>query len=248
MVSVPNRRLVLAALAVTALLLVAGCTSNQIPDEQLDSEYDYSDLRERNATVAIDLEAGGLLDDGSFAAVYDLEDTDEIDVYRSGLFSDSPLDVESVRFWYANGTVVNGSELAVDRGQSQTTISLPASNGTVAFSGAAGKKSFSLPAFRSGSYNVTLPANQRSSSLILGSVSPGGFERSIHDDTETLQWESVDEPLSLQYYHERDVWIFYGAIALAVVGGGIAAAATYRRLAQLRRQRAEMGIEDDPSE
>lgn len=247
MVSAPNRRLLLAVLAVALLAGLAGCSTffGGISDEELDREATYDDLRERNATVAIDIESGGIVQDGEFRAVYSLEETDEIELYRTELFRDQAMDVHGVRFWYPNGSMVMGSELDVDQGRSRTTIGLPADNGTLAFSGSAGRKSFVLPNFVAGSYNVTLPEGYRSSSFLLGSVSPGGYERTIQNDRESLTWEELDRDLSLRYYHSRDVPLFYGVVSLTAVVGGGALAWTYRRLKQLQRARSEFGIDSD---
>lgn len=247
MVSAPNRRLLLAVLAVALLAGLAGCSTffGGISDEELDREAEYDDLRERNATVAIDIEAGGIVQDGEFRAVYTLNGTEEIELYRTELYREQAMDVHSVRFWYPNGTMVMGSELDVDQGRSRTTIGLPADNGTLAFSGSSGRKSFSLPNFVAGSYNVTLPEGYRSSSFLLGSVSPSGYERTIYDDREALTWEELDRDLSLRYYHSRDVPLFYGVVSLTAVVGGGAIAWTYRRLKQLQRTRSELGIESD---
>lgn len=249
MVSAPNRRLLLAVLAVAVLAGLAGCSafSGGISDEELDREGEYDDLRERNATVAIDLEAGGVVQDGEFRAVYSLDGTDEVELYRTELYRDRAMDVHSVRFWHSNGTMVTGSDLDVDQGRSRTRIGLPADTGTLAFSGSAGRKSFALPNFVAGSYNVTLPDGYRSSSFLLGSVSPGGYDRTVRGDRESLAWSELEQDLSLRYYHSRDVPLFYGVVSLVAIVGGGALVWTYRRLKQLQRTRSELGIDSDDS-
>lgn len=247
MVSAPNRRVLLAILTVAVLVGLAGCSAffGGISDEELDREAEYDDLRERNATVAIDLEPGGIVQDGEYRAVYSFNGTDEIELYRTQLYREQAMDVHSVRFWYSNGTMVTGSELDVDQGRSRTRIELPSENGTLAFAGSAGRKSFTLPNFVAGSYNVTLPEHYRTSSFLLGSVSPGGYERTIHDDRESLTWSELDRDLSVRYHHTRDVPLFYGVVSLAAVVGGGALAWTYRRLKRLQRMRSELGIDTE---
>lgn len=247
MVSPSHRRLLLAILAVAVLAGLAGCSAffGGISDEELDREAEYDDLRERNATVAIDIEAGGIVQDGEFRAVYTLNGTDEIELYREELYREQAMDVHAVRFWYPNGTVVTGSELAVDQGRSRTRIELPSENGTLAFSGETGRKSFVLPNFVAGSYNVTLPEGYRTSSFLLGSVSPGGYDRTVHGDRESLTWSDLDRDLSLRYHHSRDVPLFYGVVSLTAVVGGGALAWTYRRLKRLQRMRSELGLDTE---
>ncbi|WP_247731669.1 DUF5803 family protein [Halovivax limisalsi] len=234
-----SRRLVLATAAVLCLLALSGCSGlfGGISDEQLDREGSYDDLRERNATVAIDVEDGGLLDEGSFRAVYTLNGTDELELYTSSFFSTQPLDVSAVRFWYENGTMVTGSELDVEQDRSSTDISLPASNGTLAFTANTDGSSFSLPAYVEGSYDVTLPEDHRTSMYLFGSVSPSGYDRTVEDDRERLVWDEVDGSISISYYQERDVPIFVGIVLVVLSAGAVALTYTYLKLRRLQRTR-----------
>ncbi|MDF9746352.1 DUF5803 family protein [Natrinema salsiterrestre] len=242
-----NRRLVLAAVAVALLAGLAGCSalSGGISDEQLDREADYSDLRDSDADVAIDLEDGSLIEDGEFRAVYDLNGTGELSLYRSSLYRDEPLDVDSVRYWYPNGTELTGSELEVEQGQSETTVQVPDENGTLAFSGEAGRKTFQLPAYVEGSYEVTVPEGHRTSNFLFGDVAPNGYEREVVDDRERLYWESVDTTISLRYYLARDITLFLGLVGVVVLFGGIGIAYYYRQVRRLREEREEFGLDVD---
>ena len=248
-----NRRLVLAAVAVGLLVGLAGCSAifGGISDEQLDREQEYDDLRERNATVAIDIEGGNLISGGEFRAVYDLEGQKELSLYRSNLYRDVALDVHSVRYWYPNGTELTGSELEVDQGRTSTDIRVPDENGTLAFSGDASRKTFQLPAYVEGSYEVTLPEGHRTSNFLLGDVTPNGYEREIVDDRERLYWEEVDSTISVRYYLSRDIPLFIGLVTAVVLIGGAGVAYYYRQLKRLREQREELGLDvevDDDSD
>ncbi|WP_254767332.1 DUF5803 family protein [Salinilacihabitans rarus] len=247
-----NRRLALATVVAALLVTSAGCAAlfdGDIPDEELDSEADYADLRERDADVVVDVESGGLLSSGEFRAVYDLNDTEELSLYRSGFFRDEPLDIRAVRYWHPNGTELTGSQLEIDRSRSATEVRVPDGNGTLAFSGPADGKTFQLPAYVEGSYEVTLPAGYRTSNFLIGDASPGGYEREVVDDRERLAWEHVDSTITLQYYATRDLRLFAGLIAVALTLGGAGIAYYYRQILRLRRRREEMGldveIEDD---
>lgn len=250
-----NRRLALATIAAVLLILGAGCSafSGGISDEQLDQEQNYSDIRDTDADadVTIALEDGNLLGSGEFRAVYDLSGTDELELYRSTLFSDEPLDIHSVRYWYPNGTVVTGSNLDIEQGGSLTTVKVPDENGTLAFSGEAGRKTFQQPAYVSGSYEVLVPESHRTSNFLFGDVSPNGYERTVTDDQERLYWEEIDSDstISLRYYLARDIPLFLGLIGAVVLIGGIGIGYYYRQVKQLREQREEFGVDvDDDSD
>ncbi|GAB3668817.1 DUF5803 family protein [Halopiger thermotolerans] len=242
-----NRRLVLAALAVGLLVGAAGCTGffGGISEEQLDQNASYGDLRDSDVDVAVAVEGGGIINDGEFRAVYDLNGTQELSLYRSQLYRDAALDVRAVRYWYPNGTVVTGSELDVEQDRSSTQIRVPDGNGTLAFSGDAGRRTFQLPAYVEGSYRVTLPEGYRTSNFLFGDVSPGGYEREIVDGRERLTWEHLESPISVRYYQTRDIPLFAGLIGAIVLIGGAGIAYYYRQVKRLQEQREEMGFDVD---
>ncbi|APX95461.1 DUF5803 family protein [Natronorubrum daqingense] len=242
-----NRRLVLGVIAVCLLVGLAGCSMffGDISDEELDQDQEYDDLRDSDADVAIDIESGGLFSSGEFRAVYDLEEREEIALYRSNIHADEPLDIRAVRYWDSDGTEITGSELEVDQGQEHTVVTLPDENGTLAFTGDAGRHTFDLPAYVEGSYEVTLPPGYRSSAFLFGEVTPGGYERDVVDDQEHLTWEEVDSTLALQYYQTRDIPIFLGLVTVVSVIGGIGIAYYYRKVKRLKEQREELGLDID---
>ncbi|AHF99045.1 hypothetical protein HALLA_09315 [Halostagnicola larsenii XH-48] len=240
-----NRRLVLGILAVALLATTAGCSmfTGGISDEELDREQSYDDLRESNATVRIDIEGASLADGGEFRAVYDLNGTDELSMYRSSLYREEALDIYSVRYWYPNGTEVTGSDLDIEQGRSSTDVRVPDGNGTLAMSSHAGSKTFQLPTYVEGSYEVTPPEGHRTSNFLFGNVNPGGFERSVVDDQERLRWDNAETPISVQYYNARDIPLFLGLIGVVGVVGGAGVAYYYRQVKQLERRRKEAGID-----
>lgn len=234
-------RLLLAALAVALLVGLAGCATifGGISDETLDEEAEYDDLKAENVTVAIDVEGS------EFRAVYDLNDTDSLELYRSGYYRERALDIRAVHYWYPNGTKVTGSELTVDQGRSSTDVVVPDGNGTLAFTGDAGSRTFTLPAYVDGSYVLYLPEGHRSTHLLFGRVSPGSYEREVADDRERISWEHVDGTVRVQHYAQRDVPLFYGLVSLAVIIGGTIMGIKYRQVQRLRRRREELGLDVD---
>lgn len=250
-----NRRFVLAVIAVTLLVGLAGCSAifGGISDEELDRDQEYDDLRDSDADVAIDIQGGSLIENSEYRAVYDLNETEELSLYRSNFYRDEALDIHSVRYWYPNGTELTGSELDVDQGRSSTDVTVPDGNGTLAFSGDAGSKTFRLPAFVEGSYEVTLPESHRTSNFLIGDVSPNGYEREMVADgeRERLVWSDVDSTISLRFYHTRDITLFAGLVVTVVLFGGAGIAYYYRQTKQLQKMREEMGLDveiDDDSD
>ncbi|WP_254529547.1 DUF5803 family protein [Natrinema gelatinilyticum] len=244
-----NRRLVWAVIAVALLTMGAGCSSilGGVSDEQLDREQDYSDLRETDADVSIDIDDGNLIRGGEYRAVYDLNGTKELSLSKSTIYRDEPLQIHSVRYWYPNGTELTGSELEVEQGRSATTVTVPDENGTLAFSGAASRKTFRFPTYVAGSYQVTLPDGHRTTNFLFGDVSPSGYEREVVDDQERLTWDDMeaDSTISLRYYLARDIPLFLGFIGGALLLGGVGIAYYYRQVKQLQREREEYGVDVD---
>ncbi len=244
-----NRRFVLATVAVVVLIVLAGCSMvfGGISDEELDQDAEYDDLRDSDADVAMDIEGGSLLGSGEFRAVYDLNETEELSLYRSNFYRDEALDIHSVRYWYPNGTMLTGSEIEVDQGRSSTDIVVPDGNGTLAFSGDAGSKTFQLPAFVEGSYEITLPEDHRTTNFLFGNVNPGGYDREMVDDgtRERLVWSDVDSTISIRFYHTRDIPLFLGLVGVVTLVGGAGIAYYYRKTKRLKEQREELGLDVD---
>ncbi|RQG90333.1 hypothetical protein EA462_10185 [Natrarchaeobius halalkaliphilus] len=246
-----NRRLILASIVVVVFVGLAGCSMifGGISDEDLDREAEYDDLRDADSDVVIDIEDGSLLSNSEFRAVYDLNETEEVTMYRSTFYQNQALEIHGVRYWYPNGTELTGSELDVDQSRSSTVVGVPDENGTLAVSGSSGTKTFQLPAFTHGSYEVTLPEGHRTSNFFLGNVNPSGYDREVIDDRERLTWEHVDSTVSLRFYQTRDIPLFLGLVAVVTVLGGTGIAYYYRQVKRLEKQREELGldveIEDD---
>lgn len=239
-------RLVLAISLVALIAMTAGCSTifGGISDETLDQNETYDDLRDRDADVVISIDGSdGLLESNSFRAVYDLNDTDELSLYRSTFYREEALDIEAVRYWYPNGTEVTGSNLSVDQGRSSTTIRVPDGNGSVAFRGEADSKTFQLPAFVSGSYEVLLPEGHRTDNFFFGNVNPNGYERETIDGREHLYWEENDRAISIRFFLSRDIPLFAGLVGVATLIGGTGIAYYYRRVKQLQKRREEMGLD-----
>lgn len=246
-----NRRL-LALLAVVGLLAVSGClgggpTSDERLDEPPEADYEWNASSDVHVTVTSNV---------TYRAVYDVSAanfSDQIELSRSGfLGTESPLTIQSLRYRYPNGTVINGSEFG-DHGGEVTTqdnalvIVPPADEGRLAYAGESTPKQFTHPiAVEGGSYTVVLPENRETSVPLFGRVAPGADSRATVDSHLTLTWDEISgDTLSVRFYLPRDVQLF-GGLLVGVLGVALAGTAYYRRQIQtLRQRREEMGLNVD---
>lgn len=252
-----RRRQLLAAAALAALSLSAGCvgggagglfgdgtiTADQLDEPSACGEYRWSAEVDAHLT---------LTEGSTLCGVYELE-SDSLTLHtRDGFGSQVPLSISAVKYRYPNGTVITGTEL-VQRGgtvrQTDTTteVTLPegVSSGKFAFNAPSSPKRFSLPTFVDGSYELVLPPQRRVDFFLFGNVNPQPAEPPTVDDQGRthIHWEEVsDGRLTVQFYHQRDLTIFaaiVGALTVVAVGGVL----YYQR--QIRKLRRRREREDD---
>lgn len=236
-----------ALLAVALAVFLAGCGffgGGEIDQDALtsDQEYDW----ESESTVLVDL--GGNSD--SYAAVINLSQQSSLGVYREDTFrGETSVPIEALQFQFENGTVVNATHpaLTASEGSDETTIELPAENGSVGFTAPREGKSWTSPAFVDGEYELRLPEGTRVGLWGLSRTTPDPDETVVEDDQMTLYWEGVErgDPLSVRYYLVRDLYIFgaLGAIALSAGIGGVVY--YYRQIRRARSKREEVGLDVD---
>jgi hypothetical protein len=212
-----------------------------VPTEELtgNASYDWN----RTADVSYNVTSD------TYGAIHAVSNRSHLEVYtRDALGSEIPLEITALRFRFANGTVVTADhpDLSASRGSSRTNITLPASEGDVAYSGYRNGKEFRTPAFVEGSYAVTLPVSARVAVPLLSSVSPGGYERRFADNRVTVRWASIESgTLHLRWYLQLDLLLFS---LIAVVGVGLAIGGTVyylRQIKRLQRRRESVDVEVD---
>jgi len=77
-------------------------------------------------------------------------------------------------------------------------------------------------------------------------VSPRNYEVEPRDDQRVIHWEGVEaESVSVQYYLQRDLYIFGGAAVILLVVGVGGVFYYRRRIEALRERREEMGLDVD---
>lgn len=256
-----NRK-VLAAVALCALVFGTGCLGffqgpQPIDDAQLNQEppgnHSYRWGSDRAAHIQV-------TDDAEFLAVYEVPtNRSQVTLYRNdGFGGTNAIEVNAVRYRYSNGTVITGGEFgqhggSVERTREEVVITLPTDaeggSGQLAFTSSSTPKRFSLPAYDwvgGSSYEIVLPPERSIDLPVFGNVRPGGYEASEIDGRTHIVWSDLSAgSVAVQYYLQRDVYVF-GGIALALGVVGVVGLLYYRRqIEELRERRQEMGVDAD---
>lgn len=235
------RRAVLL-LGLALVLVVSGCASpfGGISQEALCPSGDYDLSTDANATYTVRT-------NGTYQAVYRLQNTSTIELYQTdGLGNDQPLQIRSIAYVGADGTEYNCEDVEVSTARRRTIVELPADNGTFAYSTSTSPKRFSTRTFVEGSHEVVLPEDRSIGNPIFGSVSPAADERTTVDGRVHIRWDEVaSERITVQYYLQRDIFIFFGLAGVAAVLALAGLAYYYRLIARLKRTREEAGLDVD---
>jgi len=239
-----RRTFILGALLV--LLALSGCTSLFGPGEPDPARLNES----ANYTWDESVDTSIVIEKNSFTGVYNVSNRSELEVYqRDALGQENFLQVSSVQYRYANGTVVDADSdaLSVAQTRERTVLTVPNNtSGRVAFTAPRQGKRFTIPVFVEGPTNVTLPPGARVGVPLLSQVSPGASSRSVTDDRMTLTYENVTaRTMNVRYYLQRDLLIFGSIFAGALVFGIGGALYYWRQIQQLRKTREETAIDID---
>ncbi|MFB6120644.1 MAG: DUF5803 family protein [Halobacteriaceae archaeon] len=226
-------RRALAALALVSLALLAGCGSGGVDRSALNESADYD--FDRDATVTYDITKG------DHAAIVDVTAANRttFELYwHAELGGRQPLSIEALQFRYPNGTVVGAGAFTVERSGSKTVIEAPAGNGTMAFTASVGDQHLDRPVIAEGSHEVILPRGMRVAAPVFGDVSPGGYTTEMENGRVHVRWnETPSGSLSVDYYLERDFWLFTGLVGLLTVVGLVGVAYFRHQIRLLERQR-----------
>lgn len=232
-----NRRL-LALVGLGILLVLAGCLGGSGPsDEQLQADADYDWNTSANGTLRL----GG----DSYTAVYAVHNTSQLNFHQRDMFNNrEPLPIRAVQFRYPNGTVVNATAFDISTNDERIRLELPNRTGTLAYTVEQSGKAVQTATFVDGSYEVVLPPKTTVGVPILSNVAPGGYETETIDGQVHIIWENVDsDELVVEYYLERDLWLFSGLFALLVVVGVGGGMYYWRQIRSLRGRREEVGLD-----
>ncbi|WP_135828792.1 DUF5803 family protein [Halorussus halobius] len=240
-----NRRLLLAVASLALLSLTAGCMGmfgpGEISDEQLTGDENATYDWDTTADVHLNVTSG------EYVATYDFTNRSELAVHQRQSFGEEgPVEVGTVRFRYPNGTVVALGQERVHRQDDQTLFELPAEDGTLAYTAPHRGKTFTTPVYVEGSYEVVLPDGMRVGAPILSQVRPNADDRELRDGRTHLRWGSVtSDSLVVRFYLARDLTIFGGVVAAALVVGLVGLGYVRLQIRELERRREEMGLDVD---
>jgi uncharacterized protein YceK len=239
-----DRRSLLAVALLAVLVGLAGCSSILGPGEpdpgkiNQNVSYDW----DTDANVTIDVTAD------QYAAVYEIDNRQHIELYqRDALGTENPLDARALKFRFQNGTVRNVSVDAVEQTRRAVNVTLPDDDGRFAFTGVRVGKAFSIPTYVDGTHEIRLPQDARVGVPLLAQVRPRNATTTLGDDGRvTLTWADVEaETISIRYYLERDLYLFGGLLAVAVLLGVGGTLYYLRQIRALERRRDEVGLDVD---
>jgi hypothetical protein len=186
-----------------------------------------------------------------YHAVIDVTDEEPIPVYRHGeVEGRQPVPIAALKFRYPNGTVVDSDAVGVTEKSNRLLLDPPADRGQIAYTAPNRGKRFGAGAAVAGSYEVILPRQVRVRAFLFGSVSPGGYERTLDPDTGRvhLRWDELaDTSIDVNYYLARDFDIFVGLVAVCAVVAVIGVLYYRRQLDRLqsRREEADLDVESE---
>lgn len=247
-----RRRQLLAVLAFVALLLGAGCLGyvtggGEIDDSTLDREpaepYEFGSDRDGLLIVTQESE---------YRAVYDVDGREQVRLYQeTGYGTEEPIELHALRVRYADGEVVNGSTFRAHGGEVERTpdevwVRFPDDLEVekLAFTAPSTPKRFVATVPVEGSLEVALPPERRVDFFLFGNVAPGGYETEVRGDTQHVVWEEFSgDRVIVQFYLQRDLWIFAAAFAIAAVIAVAGVSYYRRRIERLEAQRKEMGLD-----
>tara|TARA_A100001037_G_scaffold306560_1_gene352688 strand:+ start:11723 stop:12436 length:714 start_codon:yes stop_codon:yes gene_type:complete len=204
--------------SISLLLLIVICTGCQtLPLTEPKSDFSdpliYESLWNSNETAVF------VMDKNQYRAVYSVENSSEIELYRiHRINTKKPLSISDVQFKHTNGTIAFESEIHIEQNRSFTLVTLPSKNGKLAFTSPRSGKSFQAPIALSGNYTVILPKDSDISISLLSKVIPSNHTTTLSPNQPKIRWENLSGgAIHVQYYLIRDSQLLAALLLLCSV-------------------------------
>ena len=227
-------RLILV-LALVGVAVLAGCLS-PLPQ---DDEVDHGDLWDTNETVTYYFE------DNTFTAVVTVDgfEGNEFEIWQRDPFGgDNPVQVAGVEFRDTDGEVTQIDDEDIDTSGDRTIVTLPESEGQIAYVAEKRSGEFTHPSPVDGSVSVHLREGTDARDFFLGRLSPSGYE-TVSEDPLVVRWDSLERGtyVTIEYYREGYPAVLVTAVVLLVIAAGAVVYYYRRRLKEA--EEAKLGPE-----
>ena len=223
------------ALIVVVLGVVAltGCRSPRPPED----EIDHSDVWNTTDDVTYHLEGG------TFTAVVRVDgfEGDEFEIWERDPFGgDSPVNVVGVEFRNSDGEVTEIEDENIDMSGDRTVVTLPESEGRLAYVAEKSSSEFTHPTPVTGSVRVYLPEGADARDFFLGGISPPESEV-VSEDPLVLRWDEIERGtyVNVEHYREGYPLILVGAIVVLAIVAGVVVYVYKRRLEKTEEKKLE---------
>jgi len=224
-------RLILV-LALVGVAVLAGCLS-PLPQDGVD----HGDRWETNDTVTYYFE------DDTFTAVVRVDgfEGNELEIWQRDPFGgDNPVQVAGVDFRDTEGDTVEIDEEDIDTSGDRTVVTLPESEGQIAYVAEKRSGEFSHPSPVDGSVRVHMREGTDARDFFLGRLSPGDYEAASENPL-VLRWGEVERGtyVTVEYYREGYPAILATAAVVLLVAAGAVIYYYRRRLERMREEKKE---------
>jgi len=223
------------ALAVVLLgtVVLTGCLSPLPPED----EIDHSGVRNTTDDTTYHLERN------TFTAVVRVNDFEgeEFEVWERDPFGgDNPVQIAGVEFRNTDGEVTEIDDENVDTSGDRTVVTLPESEGSLAYVAEKSSSEFTHPTPVTGSVRIILPKGADARDFFLGGISPAGYEV-VSEDPLVLRWDEVERGtyVNVEHYREGYPLILVGALVALVVAAVVVVYIYRRRLEKTEEKKLE---------
>ena len=225
-------RLVLIVVLLGVVFLT-GCLSPLPPEE----EIDHSGVWNTTDDVTYHLEGN------TFTAVVRVDsfEGEEFEVWERDPFGgDNPVNVAGVEFRNSEGEVTEIADEDIDTSGDRTVVTLPESEGRLAYIAEKSSSEFTHPTPVTGSVRVTLPEGADARDFFLGGISPPGHEV-VSEDPLVLRWDEIERGtyVNVEHYREGYPLILVGALVLLAIGAVVVVFVYRRRLEKAEEKKLE---------